>query len=114
MREEALTVRTLTAMAAIAIAAALLCIAPARADIAGNVTLVIENDAGMVTQVVDMTRRECDAAAGLLNSRKDNSWVTMACCNAITLGPTPTKAATSRLTSAKCVLQTQDKTGDKP
>lgn len=114
MREETLNSVTIAALAAIAVAAATLCIQPAHADTANGVTLLIENDAGMVTQVSEMTRRECDAAAALLNSRKSDltTFALSQTCCAISINPL-TKAATSHLTSARCVLAT-DKASDKP
>lgn len=44
--------------------------APAYADTDDSMTLIIENDAGSVTQVPGMTQRECDAAKDLLSQRK--------------------------------------------
>lgn len=41
---------------------------PALAD--DTVTLTIENDAGMVTTVPDLTQRECDAAVVLMTTRR--------------------------------------------
>ncbi len=79
---------------------------PAFADVVDNVTLVIENDAGMVTQRDGMTQRECDAAAGLLSARKLPSVNYFITGNATYLGGVSVKSATSKLTSATCVTPT--------
>ena len=82
-----------------------------------TVTLTIENDAGMVTQVADLTARECDALVTLLVPKATVG--TIACpisagCNFIgsPWGPNvtmstntpPPQPHTSRLTSAKCLV----------
>lgn len=87
----------------------LLFVAPAYADTDTNVTLVIENDAGAVTMMPDMTRRECDAAAGLLSARKSSgisitgSVLTL---NGYVPAPSP---RTSTVTSAKCMTPAEKK-----
>ncbi len=87
-----------------------LCAAPAFADIPANVTLVIENDAGMVTQLRELTQRECDAISALLSPRKSQNAGLMISSGSSSyiLGGVPmaeTKPLTSRLTTARCMTE---------
>lgn len=72
--------------------------------------LILENDAGMVIQVPDMTAKECGVAVALLTPTQ------ISCPTCLTAGSpfvlsypsiTP-KPITSKLTTAKCVVAAQD------
>lgn len=95
-----------TLSAALILAAALT--SPAIADTASNVTLVLENDAGMVTQLPDLTQRECDAITALLIPRKPQLGTVSGfyISGTLTMNPGPAKSATSKLTTVRCVLPT--------
>lgn len=84
---------------------------PALADTPANVSLIIENDAGMVTQFHDLTQRECDAVTSLLAPRKTLGSYSGLVIGTTTLGgyPTESKPLTSRLTTARCVTATDKK-----
>lgn len=80
--------------------------------------LVLENEAGMVTQVPDLTAKECSMAVALLAPQSyscgSGGCVTTAITGTIsTMGawntlPSQAKPATSKLTTAKCVVPAQD------
>ena len=94
--------------------AALMCLValPAFADTDNGVTLTIENDSGMVTQVASMTQRECDAAQELLRPRRLTGSTALynatSTLGTLTYGNIPTPPS-SRLATAKCSRST-----DKP
>lgn len=96
--------------------AALVVGVPAYADTDNSVTLVLENDAGLVTTVPGLTRHECDAAAALLADRgtyfttstslalPSNTWTGSGVITAL-----PSASPTSRLRSTKCMTATDKK-----
>jgi hypothetical protein len=85
---------------------------PAYADSDNSITLVIENDAGMVSTLPDMTTKECDAAKLLLSARKTYPIVSgvFSSGSFTTMTPVspPPVAHTSVITSVKC-MTTADK-----
>lgn len=72
--------------------------------------LILENEAGMIIQVPDMTAKECTMAVALLAPPQ------LSCPTCMTAGSpfilsyssSPPKQTTSKLTTAKCVVATQD------
>lgn len=83
---------------------------PALADTDNSITLLIENHAGIVTEVRDMTQRECDAARSLLNARPPSSSPFAISNGTLSLyGSNAVSAPDPTVRSAKCVRPTDKK-----
>lgn len=83
---------------------------PAMADTDNSVTLLIENHAGILTEVRDMTQRECDAARSLLSARPvSSSPFTISSSTLSLYGSNAASAPDPTVRSAKCVRPTDKK-----